>query len=157
MNNNYENEVLKYHKKKESNISKAKKKSKHKHQYKECLLQYKYNFKDNVFTDEEKEKKHTTLSSYCVICGKIGGQLENSIVIDYLQTKYINNKRKCRSVMDGEELYEKYHDRLPVFFVEDYWKDKYVNLEQKEKNKREYTKDNTLPIKPTTIKTKSKE
>ena len=32
--------------------------------------------------------------------------------------------------ISGEELYEKYHDKLPVFFVEDIYKEKYVDLEQ---------------------------
>lgn len=31
--------------------------------------------------------------------------------------------------MSGTELYERYHDKLPVFFVEDIFKDKYINLE----------------------------
>nr|DAK87581.1 MAG TPA: hypothetical protein [Bacteriophage sp.]DAV23461.1 MAG TPA: hypothetical protein [Bacteriophage sp.]DAZ80808.1 MAG TPA: hypothetical protein [Caudoviricetes sp.] len=30
----------------------------------------------------------------------------------------------------GEEIYKMYHDKLPVFFVEDIYKEKYVNLEQ---------------------------
>ena len=32
--------------------------------------------------------------------------------------------------ISGEELYEKYHDKLPVFFVEDIFKEKYVDLGQ---------------------------
>ena len=32
--------------------------------------------------------------------------------------------------MSDKELYEKYHDKLPVFFVEDIYKEKYVDLEQ---------------------------
>ena len=35
--------------------------------------------------------------------------------------------------ISGEELYKRYHDKIPVFFVEDYWKDGYVNLEQDDK------------------------
>ena len=27
-------------------------------------------------------------------------------------------------------MYERYHNKLPVFFVEDYWNDDYVDLEQ---------------------------
>lgn len=37
--NQYEAEIPKYLKQKESNVSKAKKKSKHKHHYEECLIQ----------------------------------------------------------------------------------------------------------------------
>ena len=40
MNNAYD-EIPKYLKQKESNVSKAHKKSKHKHQYAECLIRYK--------------------------------------------------------------------------------------------------------------------
>jgi hypothetical protein len=48
--NKYEIEIPKYLKQRESNISKANKKSKHKHHYEECLIQYKWNFKSNAFT-----------------------------------------------------------------------------------------------------------
>lgn len=75
--NQYETEISKYLKQKESDVSKAKKKSKHKHQYEECLIQYRRNFKSNVFTQEEKDKIHTSLSSYCAVCGKIKGYLQN--------------------------------------------------------------------------------
>lgn len=125
MNKPIDNEIPKYLKQKESNVSKAKKKSKHKHQYEECLIQYYFN-KTNL-----NKKIHTSLCSYCTICGKIGDRFKDGIVTNYLQTEYINGK-KYFSVMTGEELYERYHDRLPVFFVEDYWKDDYVNLEQQD-------------------------
>lgn len=39
-----ENEMPKYLKSTESNISKSNRKSKHKHQYKECLIQYRFAF-----------------------------------------------------------------------------------------------------------------
>ena len=32
--------------------------------------------------------------------------------------------------ISGKELYEKYNDKLPVFFVDDIYKEKYVNLKQ---------------------------
>jgi hypothetical protein len=70
-------DIPKYLKSTESNISKSNRKSKHKHIYKECLIQYKWNFKCNTFTQEEKEHIHTQLNSYCTICGKIGGYLKN--------------------------------------------------------------------------------
>ena len=73
-----ENEIPKYLKSTESNISKSNRKSKHKHQYEECLIQNKWNFKSNAFTQEEKERIYTSLSSYCTICGKIGGIIKNS-------------------------------------------------------------------------------
>ena len=125
MNQVNEQEIPKYLKQKESDISKAKKKSKHKHQYEECLIQYKSKY--NFLTEKQRNEIRTSLSSYCTICGKIGCRLEKgSIVTDYDTPIELYNKR-----ITEEELYERYHDKLPVFFVEDYWKDDYVNLEQK--------------------------
>lgn len=128
-----ENEMPKYIKSTESNISKSNRKSKHKHYYEECLIQYKWNFKSNAFAQEEKERIHTSLSSYCTICGKINERFKEnkSIVKDYIRE--VNSpigKCKCYSRISDEELYEKYHDKLPVFFVEDIFKEKYVDLEQ---------------------------
>lgn len=126
---NLDSEISKYLKQKESNISKAKKKSKHKHQYEECLIQYKSKY--NFLTEKQRNEIRTSLSSYCIICGKIGCRLEkNSIVTDYLRT-VDTSIGKCYQRITEEELYRRYHDKLPVFFVEDYWKDDYVNLEQK--------------------------
>ena len=121
-----ENEIPKYLKSTESNISKSNRKSKHKHHYEECLIQYKWNFKSTVFTD----KIHTSLHSYCTICGKIGDRFKDdkSIVKDYIRE--VNSpigKYKCYSRISGDELYEKYHDKLPVFFVDDIYKEKYVD------------------------------
>ena len=121
-----ENEIPKYLKQKESNISKSKRKSKHKHHYEECLIQYNFSFGN-------KNCIHTELSSYCTICGKIGDRFkkDKSIVKDYIRE--VNSpigKCKCYSLITDEELYEKYHDKLPVFFVEDIYKEKYVDLEQ---------------------------
>lgn len=128
-NNITDSEIPKYLKQKESNVSKAKKKSKHKHQYEECLIQY----------DSSIRKGHmiTSLSSYCTICGKIGDRFkeDKSIVKDYRRTVDTPIGRWYQ-VMTSEELYERYHDRLSVFFVKDYWKNGYVNL-NKEKNKKE--------------------
>ena len=127
-----ENEIPKYLKSTESNISKSNRKSKHKHHYEECLIQYKWNFKSNAFTQEEKERIHTSLSSYCTICGKIGGIIKNSKYQEEIET--LQKQRQIGSnfwiSILGEEIYKMYHDKLPVFFVEDIYKEKYVNLEQ---------------------------
>ena len=119
-----EPEIPKYLKSTESNISKSNRKSKHKHHYEECLIQYdfKYANEDNIIT---------SLHSYCTICGKIGDRFKEnkSVVKDFIRT--VNTPiGKCYSLITDEELYKKYHDKLPVFFVEDIFKDKYVNLEQ---------------------------
>ena len=112
-------EVPKYLKQKETNISKANKKSKHKHQYEECLIRYKWNWEEN--------KIHTSLNSYCIICGKINDRMKNSIVTDYM--KKVDTPMGKRYIRISEDtLYEKYHNRLPVFFVEDICKDKYLEV-----------------------------
>ena len=119
-----ENEIPKYLKQKESNISKSKRKSKHKHHYEECLIQYNFSFGN-------KNCIHTELSSYCTICGKIGDRFkkDKSIVKDYIST--VNTSiGKCYSLITDEELYEKYHDKMPVFFVENIYKEKNVDLKQ---------------------------
>lgn len=125
MNNQFNNEIPKYLKQKESNVSKAKKKSKHKHQYEECLIQCNSSIR--------KGRIITSLHSYCTICGKIGDRFkeDKSIVKDYIRE--VNSpigKCKCYSHISDEELYEKYHNKLPVFFLEDIYKDKCVDLEQ---------------------------
>ena len=121
-----ENEIPKYLKQKESNISKSNRKSKHKHHYEECLIQYRSTFIG-------KTHLNTGLYTYCTICGKINERFKEnkSIVKDYIRE--VNSpigKYKCYSRISDEELYEKYHDKLPVFFVEDIFKEKYVDLEQ---------------------------
>ena len=112
-------EIPKYLKRKENDISKANKKSKHKHQYEECLIRYKWKWGEN--------KIHTSLNSYCIICGKINDKMKNSIVIDYMQ-KVDTPVGKCYIQISEDVLYDIYHGRLPVFFVEDICNDKYVNL-----------------------------
>lgn len=125
-------DITKYLKQKESNISKSNRKLKHKHHYEECLIQNKWNFKSNAFTQEEKERIHTSLSSYCTICGKIGGIIKNSKYQKEIEVSQEQNQTESNFwiSISGKEIYEMYHDKLPVFFVEDIYKEKYVNLEQ---------------------------
>lgn len=126
-----ENEIPKYLKSTESNISKSNRKSKHKHHYEECLIQYKSTF-------SEKRRLNTGLYTYCTICGKISDRFkeDKSIVKDYIRI-IDTSIGKCYSLISDEELYEKYHDKLSVFFVEDIYKEKYVDLEQNNNLKRE--------------------
>ena len=126
-----ENEIPKYLKQKESNISKSNRKSKHKHHYEECLIKNK-----SIFAG--KTHLNTGLYTYCTICGKINERFKEnkSIVKDYIRE--VNSPiGKCYSRISDEELYEKYHNKLPVFFVEDIFKEKYVDLEQNNNLKRE--------------------
>lgn len=122
-------DIPKYLKSTESNISKSNRKSKHKHIYKECLIQHPFSFAG-------KTSIHTQLCSYCTICGKIGDKLKDSIVKDYIKSE-LHNRRTIYSVMSGTELYEKYHDKLPVFFVEDIYKERYVDLERENNSEGE--------------------
>lgn len=122
-----ENEIPKYLKPTESNISKSNRKSKHKHHYEECLIQHPFSFAGNTSI-------HTQLNSYCTICGKIGGYLKNGKYTkeaELLQKQRQEEDKHFRVIsISGEELYERYHDKIPVFFVEDIYKERYVNLKQ---------------------------
>ena len=129
-----ENEIPKYLKPTESNISKSNRKSKHKHHYEECLIQHPFSFARNTSI-------HTQLNSYCTICGKIGGYLKNGKYTkeaELLQKQRQEEDKHFRVIsISGEELYERYHDKIPVFFVEDIFKERYVNLKQNNNLKRE--------------------
>ena len=120
-------DIPKYLKPTESNISKSNRKSKHKHHYEECLIQHPFSFAGNTSI-------HTQLNSYCTICGKIGGYLKNGKYTkeaELLQKQRQEEDKHFRVIsISGEELYEKYNDKLPVFFVEDIYKEKYVDLAQ---------------------------
>lgn len=118
-------EAPKYRKSKDSNVSKISKKSKHKHLYEECLIRYDFSVMDKPTT-------HTSLCSYCTICGKIGERFkeDKSIVSDYTRKSTIFGKT-YDSYISSDELYEKYKDKLPIFKLNDMF-DHYVNLEHKE-------------------------
>lgn len=122
----YEQEIPKYKKSTESNISKSNRKAKHKHQYKECLIQYPISFVG-------KDRIQTHLCSYCTICGKIGDRVKDSIVKDYIKSE-LHSRGISYSIMSGTELYEEYHDKLPVFFVNDMFEDKYIQINKEINN-----------------------
>ena len=126
-----ENEIPKYLKSTKGNISKSNRKSKHKHHYEEYLIQ-------NKSTFAGKTHLNTGLYIYCTICGKINERFKEnkSIVKDYIRT-VDTPIGKCYSRISDEELYEKYHNKLPIFFVEDICKEECVNLEQNYNSERE--------------------
>lgn len=62
---------------------------------------------------------------------KIGDKFkENKSIVKYYTHILHPTLGECRSIISGEDLYEQYHDKLPVFFIEDIYKDKCVDLEQ---------------------------
>ena len=99
---------------------------KYKHQYKECLIQYPISFAG-------KDRIQTHLCSYCIICGKIGDRVKDSIVKDYVKPE-LYGRGTSYSVMSGTELYEEYHNKMPVFFVKDMFEDKYIQINKEINN-----------------------
>lgn len=118
-----ENEIPKYLKQKESNTSKSNRKSKHKHQYEECLIQYPITFAGKTHIS-------TKLYGYCSICGKIGSVKngKSKAELEQLEKSRQDNSNFLIAI-SGEEIYERYHNRLPVFYIEDSFAD-YVVLER---------------------------
>lgn len=124
-----ENEIPKYKKSKKSNISKSNHKTKHKHQYEECLIQY-----DSTFV--RKINRHTRLTGYCTICGKIGSVKNGKFKAELEQLKKSRQGNNSFLIaISGDEIYEKYHNKLPIFYIEDSFAN-YVVLE-KENNIKE--------------------
>lgn len=119
-----ENDIPKYLKQIESNTSKSNHKSKHKHQYEECLIQYPITFAGRTFIS-------TKLYGYCSICGKIGSVKNGKYKAELEQLeKSRQDNSNFLIAISGEEIYERYHNKLPVFYIdEDSFAD-YVVLER---------------------------
>lgn len=99
----FDNEVPKHIKKKQSSVSKSKKKSKHRHEYVDCLL-----IEENRFPHK---------ATYCKICGKIGK-------FNFFEIEQENGYWR---VLDTDEIFEKYKD-LEKVYIDDIWQ-KYVALD----------------------------
>ena len=118
-----ENEIPKYLKQTESNTSKSNRKSKHKHQYEECLIQYPIAFAGRTFIS-------TKLYGYCSICGKIGSVKNGKYKTELEQLeKSRQDNSNFLITISGEEIYKRYHNKLPIFYIEDSFVD-YVVLER---------------------------
>ena len=118
-----ENEIPKYLKSTESNISKSNRKSKHKHQYEECLIQYPIAFAGRTHIS-------TKLYGYCSICGKIGSVKNGKYKTELEQLeKSIQDNSNFLITISGEEIYKRYHNKLPIFYIEDSFAD-YVVLKR---------------------------
>lgn len=116
-------DISKHYKSTKSNISKSNRKSKHKHQYEECLIQY-----DSIFAG--KTNRHTRLKGYCTICGKIGSvkNAKYETELEQLRKERQGDSKFCVFISD-EEIYERYHNKLPVFYIDDPFAN-YVVLER---------------------------
>lgn len=124
-----ENDIPKYLKQTKSNTSKSNHKSKHKHQYEECLIQYPITFAGKIFIN-------TKLYGYCSICGKIGSVKNGKFKAELEQLKKSRQGNNSFLIaISGDEIYEKYHNKLPIFYIEDSFAN-YVVLE-KENNIKE--------------------
>ena len=117
------NEIPKYLKQTESNTSKSNRKSKHKHQYEECLIQYPIAFAGRTHIS-------TKLYGYCSICGKIGlvknGKYKTEL--EQLEKSRQDNSNFLITI-SGEEIYKRFHNKLPIFYIDDPFAD-YVILER---------------------------
>ena len=118
-----ENEIPKYLKSTESNISKSNRKSKHKHHYEECLIQYPIAFAGRTHIS-------TKLYGYCSICGKIGSVKNGKYKTELEQLeKSRQDNSNFLITISGEEIYKRFHNKLPIFYIEDSFAD-YVVLER---------------------------
>lgn len=122
-NEHQDYDIPKYLKQTKSNTLKSNRKSKHKHQYEECLIQYPIAFAGRTFIS-------TKLYGYCSICGKIGSVKNGKYKAELEQLKKSRQgNNNFLITISGEEIYERYHNKLPVFYVEDSFAD-YVVLER---------------------------
>ena len=105
----FENDTLKYIKRKKSSTSKSSAKSKHKHEYVDCLF-------------IERGRNTPYLGSYCKICGKIG---ETGLPTS---EKMPNGFYR---MLTAEEIFEEYSD-LELIKIDSIWQ-KYIpiNIEER--------------------------
>ena len=131
-----EYEIPKYKKSKKSNISKSNHKSRHKHQYEECLIQYPIAFAGRTHIS-------TKLTGYCTICGKIGSVKNGKFKAELEQLeKSRQGNNNFLITISGEEIYERYHNKLPIFYIEDSFAD-YVIVERENNSKGEWYYEET--------------
>ena len=109
-------EVGKYKKKADSNISKSKAKSKHKHIYKSCLITGSFG---------NTNLQHVSIASYCTLCGKMGGNMAPTRDV----VEHVSGKRL--RMLSKEEILEQNKD-LEIFDIGNMFA-KYVPLNKEEK------------------------
>ena len=134
-----ENEIPKYLKQKESNTSKSNRKSKHKHQYEECLIQYPIAFAGRTHIS-------TKLYGYCSICGKIGSVKNGKYKTELEQLeKSRQDNSNFLITISGEEIYKRFHNKLPIFYIDDPFTN-YVVLERENTIKEQQYYEKTMFI-----------
>ena len=137
-----ENEIPKYLKQTESNTSKSNRKSKHKHQYEECLIQYPIAFAGRTHIS-------TKLYGYCSICGKIGSVKNGKYKTELEQLeKSRQDNSNFLITISGEEIYKRFHNKLPIFYIDDPFTN-YVVLERENTIKEQQYYEKTMFIERT--------
>ena len=109
----YTNEVLLHRKHEEQKVSK---KSKHKHIYEPCVYEFLRERWDKRVHGLTKQKD-VSLGTYCTVCGKVGK-------VEVIVWNF-------RDLTD-DELRQLNPDTrtLPTFWLDDVWKQKYVEVEK---------------------------
>ena len=143
-----ENEIPKYLKQTESNTSKSNRKSKHKHQYEECLIQYPIAFAGRTHIN-------TKLYGYCSICGKLGSVKNGKFKAELEQLeKSRQGNNSFLITISGEEIYKRFHNKLPIFYIDDQFAN-YVVLERENTIKEQQYYEKTMFIERTLKKLSS--
>lgn len=96
------------------------------------MIQYPITFVGRTFIS-------TKLYGYCSICGKIDSVKNGKCKAELEQLeKSRQGNNSFLITISGEEIYERYHNKLPIFYIEDSFAD-YVVLER-ENNKENNSK-----------------
>lgn len=126
----YEEESVRHKKR-----SKAKppKKADHKHLFEPCVLEYKsrrFDKAHGMVCDEPDAR----IDSYCPVCGKIGGLLDES---RWWKWERFHSYWKHERTEEAVRELSPETRTLPTFFIEDGWFAKYVELKEDATNCRE--------------------
>ena len=113
-------EMMPYRKKSQK---KAPSKANHKHHFEPCIIEYMGERleRGRGFIPDAK----TAIKSYCPVCGKLSSELDYSI---WYKKEIV---KRCWYNQPTERLLQELDPNtrtLPTFWVDDYWKQKYVEL-----------------------------
>ena len=126
---NYADEFVR-HKKKSS--AKPPKKSKHKHDFQHCIFEYYGQKLDKAHGFVPQ--KEARFGGYCVICGKIGAPIEDVQWQErvYAAHPFLHGAYRLEYTEDAKRELNPETRTLPTFWLDDYWKQKFVELEVEE-------------------------